>query len=168
MPKKLIISDANVLIDMEVGHLVEAMFRLPFQFAVPDALFRDELSPRHAHLLDLGLSALELNSAGVARAVELIQRYSHLRTSRYDLFAAALAVQEKCSLLTGDADLRLVCDQEGIEVHGTIWLVEQLHVAALVDADAAEAAYGRMLLNRSRLPAGEIEAQLRRFRHKSS
>ena len=35
----LLISDANVLIDIENGGLTGAMFSLPYQFAVPDILF---------------------------------------------------------------------------------------------------------------------------------
>ncbi len=35
----LLISDANVLIDIENGGLTSAMFSLPYQFAVPDILF---------------------------------------------------------------------------------------------------------------------------------
>lgn len=164
MPNRLLISDANILIDMHVGGLLERMFELDREFAVPDALFRDELSVRHGNLPDLGLLVLELGSDGVQFAIELIQQYQYLRTSRYDLLAAALARQEECSLLTGDADLRLVCDEQGIEVHGTIWLMDQLHSADLVDADTAEMAYTRMLEHGSRLPMHEIQVQLRRFR----
>ena len=111
MPVTLLISDANILIDMEVGGLVERLFRLEYRFAVPDVLFHDELASRHGYLPGLGLLLLELTPKGVQYAVELIQRYRPLRTSRYDLLAAALAKQEACPLLTGDKDLRLACDE---------------------------------------------------------
>lgn len=35
----LLISDANILIDIEIGGLVAPMFSLDYQFAVPDVLF---------------------------------------------------------------------------------------------------------------------------------
>ena len=42
---RLLISDANILIDMEVGGLTAAMFRLDgYRFAVPDVLFAEELA----------------------------------------------------------------------------------------------------------------------------
>lgn len=53
----LIISDASVLIDIECGELTSAMFSLPFQFAVPDTLFVEELAEKHGHLLQLTLLA---------------------------------------------------------------------------------------------------------------
>ena len=50
----LLISDANVLIDIEDGGLTGAMFSLPYQFAVPDILFYEELQKHHNHLLQCG------------------------------------------------------------------------------------------------------------------
>ncbi len=51
----LLISDANILMDVEVGDLVAPMFSLGYQFAVPDVLYYEELEEQHAHLLDMGL-----------------------------------------------------------------------------------------------------------------
>ncbi len=45
VPMKLLISDTNILIDMEAGNLVEVMFRLPEIFAVPNILGRTGLCP---------------------------------------------------------------------------------------------------------------------------
>lgn len=50
-----LISDANILIDMEEGDLLDALFELPYQFTVPDLLYFDELETHHADLLDKGL-----------------------------------------------------------------------------------------------------------------
>jgi hypothetical protein len=33
------VSDANILLDIEVGELVATMFRLPYRFVVPDVLY---------------------------------------------------------------------------------------------------------------------------------
>lgn len=41
--QQLLISDANILIDMEEGGLLEAMFQLPYDFATPDILFLKSL-----------------------------------------------------------------------------------------------------------------------------
>ena len=44
---QLLISDANILIDMDVGGLLQKMFRLKHQFGVPDVLFVEELVRHH-------------------------------------------------------------------------------------------------------------------------
>ena len=47
----LLVSDANIFIDIEDGHLTPVVFRLPYEIAVPDILFELELRERHSHLL---------------------------------------------------------------------------------------------------------------------
>lgn len=47
---QLLISDANILIDLEEGQLIELMFQLPYQFSIPDVLFEEELEEEHQHL----------------------------------------------------------------------------------------------------------------------
>jgi hypothetical protein len=37
---RLLISDANILIDMEAGALMGTLFQLPMQFGIPDLLGR--------------------------------------------------------------------------------------------------------------------------------
>lgn len=46
----ILISDANILIDMHDDSLIEAMFRLSYRFATPDVIYVEELQGRHAYL----------------------------------------------------------------------------------------------------------------------
>lgn len=64
---QLLISDANILIDLEEGGLLDELFLLPYQFSVPDILFHEELQNQHAHLLQKGLILGELSAETVAR-----------------------------------------------------------------------------------------------------
>lgn len=157
MPAKLLISDANVIIDLEVGGLIKQMFRLDYGFAVPDVLYETELKENHANLPKLGLKRLELQPEAVAYTVELAARYR--KPGRIDLMALALAKQERCRLLTGDQALRDAGKAEGMEVVGTIWLVgEMLHAKILTKKDA-HAAYNKMRESVRRLPWAEVEKQ---------
>lgn len=58
----LIISNANILIDLQCAELAPRTFRLDIEFAVHDALYRDELSQHHGDLPALGLQLYELSS----------------------------------------------------------------------------------------------------------
>lgn len=100
----LLISDANILIDIEIGGLVAPMFSLDYRFAVPDVLFYEELEAQHAYMLDMGLESKELDEQMVDRVVDLARQY--VRPGRNDLFALVLATAEQCPLLTGDRDLK--------------------------------------------------------------
>lgn len=147
---QLLISDANILIDLEEGELLNELFLLPYQFSVPDILFFEELEAQHAHLLEMGLVLGELNSGSMVYALELTARVRG--PSRNDCFALALAKQESCPLLSGDQALRKAAQHEAVVVVGTIWLVEQLIQHQIITVSKARAAYAKMRANARRLP----------------
>lgn len=71
--------------------------------------------------------------------------------------ALTLAKHESCQLLTGDKSLREVAKILNVEVHGTIWLVEQMIKHEKITVEVARAAFQRMRDSGSRLPWREIE-----------
>ena len=159
MLTKLLISDANVIIDMEVGELIKPMFKLDYEFVVPDVLYEVELKGNHSNLPKLGLKRRELQSAAVEYTVALAARYP--KPGRIDLMALALAKQEQCRLLTGDQALREASDAEGIEVVGTIWLVGEMLQAKNITRKDASTAYSKMKESGRRLPWAEVEKQMK-------
>lgn len=159
----LVVSDANVIIDMEHGKLLEAFFALPFEICVPDLLYDEELEPHLGGLPELGLKTLTLTDHSVDYVAELSARPGS-GPGFYDLTALALANQEGCLLLTGDKRLRALAKVEGIEVHGTVWVVENMLENELISLDAAEPAFDRMLEHNARLPRFAINEMLDRFR----
>jgi predicted nucleic acid-binding protein len=144
------ISDANILIDVEVGGLQAPMFSLGYRFVVPDVLYWEELADQHAHWLGMGLQIQSLSAEGVARVQTLSQK--HKRPSRNDLFALALAEHAQCPLLTGDAALRSAAQAEHIEVKGTVWLVEEMLRKKCITATVARVAFKTMQEQGRRLP----------------
>lgn len=155
---QLLISDANILIDMEEGGLLEHMFNLPYEFHIPDILFDEELEQQHNHLLEKGLVIAELDSETMLHAMELTARYT--RPSRNDCFALALAAQKRCPLLTGDQALRKAADDEGVMVQGTLWLMKVLVSRQQISTNEARNAYQKMKDARRRLPWDLAEAAL--------
>ncbi len=155
---QLLISDANILIDLEDGDLITELFKLPFQFQVPDMLFADELEADHGYLLKHGLQLGELTPESMAEVEILVQKYK--QPSRYDCFALVLAKQEDCPLLTGDQNLRKAAEQESVEVKGTLWIVEAMITHQVIGIDTARAAYARMKATGRRLPWQQAEARL--------
>jgi predicted nucleic acid-binding protein len=146
----LLISDANILLDVEVGELIAPMFSLGYHFAVPDVLYYEELEEQHAHFLEMGLQIRTLSAKSVERVQALSQSYP--RPSRNDLFALALAENEACPLLTGDAALRQAAETEQVEVRGTIWLIAEMVREKRITVTVAKAALHRMRANGRRLP----------------
>lgn len=155
----LLISDANVIIDMKDGGLLEAMFELDEIFAVPDILYAEELERQQPQLPRLGLQIKSLSGESVARAMVLRQHYAG--TSTNDLFALELARECNCPLLTGDMALRKAAEGEGIDIRGTLWLVEQLVREKIISVAVARTSYEKMRDAGSRLPWAETEKRLK-------
>ena len=59
---KVLVSDTSVLIDLDRGSLVEATFRLPVEFTVPDLLYERELKD-HGGLEFISVAAFGLTFA---------------------------------------------------------------------------------------------------------
>lgn len=161
---RLLISDANILIDLEVGGLMLELFKLPYQIQVPDMLFADELEADHGYLLEHGLQLGELSPASMTEVETLVIKYK--QPSRYDCFALMLAKQEQCPLLTGDQNLRNAAKLENVDVKGTLWIIEAMIEHQIISIQTARAAYRNMEQQGRRLPwvlaekrLGDMEAK---------
>ncbi|WP_163575263.1 PIN domain-containing protein [Halomonas faecis] len=147
----LLISDANVIIDLEAGELIEKLFELPYRFATPDVLYEEEIEPDSPHLAGWGLEVLVIGGDYIDYAVELGHRYGD-EPSFNDRLALALAKQESCPLLTGDQNLRVLAVREQAEVRGTIWIFTELIEFGKVSKETAHAALAMMKQRDRRLP----------------
>ena len=162
--RKLLISDANILIDISVGGLLDELFRLNYEYGLPDVLFEYELQAQHPDLPERGLQILTLAAEAVTDTTSIHAKHRKTGVSIYDGMALALARQEQCPLLTGDGALRQVSLAEGLDVKGTVWLVGQMLESGLIDVDRASHAYQAMKDDGSRLPWGRIDQQIKRYR----
>ncbi|TQE98339.1 MAG: hypothetical protein FKY71_14345 [Spiribacter salinus] len=91
----VLISDANVLIDMEVGELLQLMFSLPHEFATPDILYADELEEHHPYLPQLGLQLRQLDGDRVNSAMDYHHR-SLAENMRWHSRSASTSVRARC------------------------------------------------------------------------
>jgi hypothetical protein len=79
---RLLISDANILIDMEAGVLMEILFQLPMQFGMPDLLYYEEIEPSSPGLEELGLQIMEVSGHFVAYAQLLPSQHNHVLSAK--------------------------------------------------------------------------------------
>lgn len=152
----LLISDANILIDLEVAGLLDRAFQLPFQLAMPDVLYWEEIEPGTPGLTGRGLRVLEVSGEFVRWTVALQAQYGH-DASLNDYLALALAKQESCALLTGDQALKRVAQAEQIPVMGTLWLLQAMRDNQLLSREAGLVALEVMRNAKRRLPWAQAE-----------
>lgn len=157
----ILVGDANIFIDMDVGDLIRPMFRLADIFATPDVLYSEELKLHHAELPALGLRIERLNGAEIAEVNRLSIVYPD--PSFNDLLALALAKQRHWPLLSGDSGLREAATTENVEIHGTVWILERMVKCKVLSLERGWHALTLMRNNDRRLPWAEAEEMLARL-----
>lgn len=118
------------MIDLRKASLLSHFFKLPYEILIPNTLFEDELlkftTAQRRILTDGGLKVIDLPPEQVLRAREVVYQFPQL--SIHDGFAFALAeANSGCILLTGDKQLRMLADGKGINVHGFLWVIDELY-----------------------------------------
>jgi hypothetical protein len=156
------VTDANVLIDLHWGQVLELLVSMPDEFAVADVTVAETEEPSAKQIEQAGLRQESLPGAGVNAAVELLALDS--RISVQDAFALVLAERTGRVLLTGEKRLRTLAQRRGVEVHGTLWLLERMMEAGALTPGQAADALERMLACGRRLPAEEAQAMIRQWR----
>ena len=138
----VIVNDASCLIDLRKGGLLAALCDLPYRVVVPLPVRAFEvldLSERQWRALDdAGMITHDLTPEEVGQALALGGRHPGL--SANDCFCFVTALAYPGILLTGDGLLRRVGTENGLRVHGVLWVIDEL--------DAAEVC-GRSLLTKA-------------------
>jgi hypothetical protein len=154
----------SILIDLERGGFLDPCFRLPFEFAVPDLLYRRELADAGGPaLVARGLRVEELTADEVAIAQKV--RSDHRRLSLPDAYAYALASARGWTLLTGDRELRDLAQVIHLPFFCVLWILDQFFDSALVEAEVIVAGLEVIAGHPCcRLPRTEIQIRLERWR----
>ncbi len=164
---RIVVSDTSCIIDLHKVDLLFALLELPYSFVIPHMLFDDELhrltAAEKTQLQHRGLEVQELDGDSVAHAVNYFNAHPALHLN--DCFALRMAEElDNAILMTGDANLRAVATEKAVEVHGVLWVADQLDQCALVDRTVLQAA---MRVFRDDplvfLPLDEIRRRIRGF-----
>lgn len=120
---------------MQKGELIPGLLSLPFRFVIPEPIYDYELpymSLREKEaFVESGLEVL------VPMADQEI-RYFNIRSkdeklSNFDYLAFIIAKDVANSiLLTGDNRLRHYASRLGVEVHGALWAIDEIHAAGIL------------------------------------
>lgn len=128
---RVIVNDASCLIDLRKGGLLGVLGNLPYRLIVPLPVRASEIldfSDRQWRQLDEhGLITHDLSPSEVAQAFGF--REHHRALSANDCFCLVSALANRGILLTGDALLRRVAAENGLSVHGVLWVIDELAAA---------------------------------------
>src|SRR5450755_2639218 len=127
---RIVVSDTSCLIDLRKVSMLDIFLRLPYEFLIPNTLVEEELlkftPAQKKALIRGGLKVVDLPGERVLRAQAIVRELPRL--SVHDGFAFALAESHRdCILLSGDDRLRSLAAKHEIEVHGILWVLDELY-----------------------------------------
>ena len=159
----VIVNDASCLIDLRKGGLLAVLCNLPYRFVVPLPVRESEVldfSNQQWHQLDdAGMITHDLEPDEIGNALALKKRHPAL--SANDCFCCVTAIAYHGILLTGDALLRKVASDNGLRVHGVLWIVDELDATAACAALLTQALKIWQGDDTVFLPQDEISKRLR-------
>jgi rRNA-processing protein FCF1 len=127
---KIAINDANLFIDLHEIALIEKFFQLPFSFHTTQ-LILSELEPEQLNKLQPFLDAeilivRHLNREEIESLDSLTTQSKKLSRQDLSIYFYAKQIGENCLILTGDNRLRKEAERQGLEVHGILWVFQQM------------------------------------------
>lgn len=159
---RLVINDANILIDLIHLQMIHLLFELKhLELKTTDFVFEELGSPQRAILqkfIDQGtLEILESEEKDLENIFNLLNKTSGL--SFEDCSVWYFAKINNGILLTGDGKLRKQSSQDGIEVRGILFVFDELLKAGLITFDFALLKLDQLYQINNRLP---IKAKIER------
>lgn len=164
---RIAVQDANVLIDLELAGLFDLWFQLGVETHTTD-LIKSELEDgghvqalayfKSGQVREHGLSFEEL-----AQISEL-EREVGSKAKFNDCSVLFLAMKLDAMLISGDKALRKAGRARHVEVHGTLWMMDQLVSHKVMTGEVAAAKLEHLLSLERYLPAEECELRLRKWK----
>ena len=164
---KIAVQDANVLIELELAGLFDLWFHLGMETQTTD-LIKGELEDgghvqalayfKSGQVREHGLSFEELDQ------VSELEREVRRKAKFNQCSGLCLAMKLVESLISGDKPLRKAGKARQVEVHGTLWIMDQLVAGKVMTGDIAAAKLEHLLSLERYLPAEECQIRLKKWR----
>ena len=154
--------DTSICVDLWSAGILENALRLPHDFLLPDVIAEECKEPPGEYLKSLDIVSVSLEAEHIDSVAILVEQYG--QPSLSDLFALTYAKAHVHMLLTGDGPLRAAAENEGVEVHGVIWIVDAMVQQNILSPADAATALERMIEAGSWLPRDECQDRIRRWR----
>lgn len=165
MPQKLpiAINDANLFIDLYEVQLIPAFFSLPLVFhttqLIISELETEQIAQLQPYIQNGSLSVRHLSREEIENLDTLTPHSRKLSRQDLSLYFYAHEIAD-CMILTGDNRLRKEAQRQGFEVHGILWVFEQLVHYQLINTSGATAALQNLMLVNAWLPVKECQELL--------
>ncbi len=164
---RLFITDANVFFDLMNIEALPEFFGLDFEICTTDFVVDEILRLEQAEQIQNCIRSKQLTVFNFS--AEEIEEVVNLKTKRTlrriaDKSVLWKALQLKCKLLTGDKSLRSEAEENGLEVHGSIWVLMMIIEAKLLSMEKGIELYEKLKIVNDGLPMEEIDKLIKKLK----
>ena len=164
---KLIITDSSVFFDIIKIQALPEFFALDFEICTTDFVRGEILESEQREQIEMFIRSHQLIVFELSESE--IEEIGKFKTKRFfktliDKTVLWKAMQLKCPLLTGDAKLRSEAAEQGITVHGSLWVIRMMVESKVVTANAGIEFLEKLKVSNDRLPLDEIEKLIRKLK----
>jgi len=162
---KLMINDANILIDLLKIDLLSLFFQLPFEFHIADMVLAEVQEENTDELIKFVTNDQLLVNSATFKELLMINEFktNNGNLSIPDCSCLYLAQKLSATLLTGDGALRKTAIAMEVDVHGILWILDELLIEKKLSPTMAIKKLKLLTKNNKRLPAAEIDKRLKEW-----
>jgi len=164
---KLFITDTNVFFDLMNIESLPEFFGLDFEICTTDFVVNEILRLEQSEQIQNFIRSKQLTVFNFSS--DEIEEVVNLKTKRTlrriaDKSVLWKALQLKCKLLTGDKSLRSEAEENGLEVHGSIWVVMMIVETKLLSVIKGIELLEKLKIVNDGLPKDEIEKLIKKLK----
>ena len=161
---KIIVNDTNIFIDLHSVGLLEEMCNLPYEIHTVDfvaaEIVEETQRVEFEHLIATGRIRVDSFTADEVR--EIVAEHSEVsgNLSIPDCSVCYYARKHQVPMLTGDRRLRKYAEAQAIEVHGILFLFDEMVRFGVVPPNIAAAKLEKLMQLNIRLTKSEISQRI--------
>ncbi len=165
---KIIVNDTNIFIDLHSIGLLEEMCKLPYEIHTVDFVVSEivEETQRIAFEQLVSTGKIRVNSFSAEEVMEIVAEHSEVsgNLSIPDCSVCYYARKYQVPMLTGDRRLRKYAEAQAIEVHGILFLFDEMVKYNVITPDVAAAKLEKLMQLNVRLPKSEMSHRISLWR----
>ncbi|MDP8233322.1 MAG: hypothetical protein P9M06_00760 [Candidatus Saelkia tenebricola] len=160
------VKDANIIFDLFDINLLYIFFNLNFDVCITDFVLNEIKEPSQKEIIDNFIIAgklelLETPKDEISKLTEIRDNFPGLTIA--DCSIIYHAKKNKAFILTGDSALKNYAESNKLEVHGILWVLDELIREGRITKKIANSKLTQLMEINSRLPKKECEKRLKNW-----
>mgnify|MGYP002598386728 FL=1 len=165
---KILVNDTNIFIDLHSVGLLEEMCRLPYEIHTVDLVVAEIADADQRRIFDELVARGEISVDGFTadEVIEIVEEHSSVsgNLSIPDCSVCYFARKHNVPMLTGDRRLRRYAEEQSIEVHGILFIFDELVRHDIISTSMAADRLEELFAINARLPKAEIRERINRWK----